>query len=205
MHTNISEANMMALRANNSQGILVGFEFAILHERSSPNKKICPDPSQPSQDGMTDAEGFSEIRPFPTLEQAAGDATTHHVATLPLDRCTDRPPVHQLRHELESFIWSVFFIQTSFRCGRRIVTPAVEKWYLGDWDSVKRNKEHFLREEKHHAPFAGRFAESLDADPEPLKACSRMLAEMLINPEQLDAPRILSILQKALDAYAANA
>jgi hypothetical protein len=204
MHTNISEANMMALRANNSQGILVGFEFAILHKRSSPNKKVCPNPSQPSQDGVTDTEGFGEIRPFPALEQAAGDATTHHVATLPLDRCTDRPPVHQFRHELESCIWSVFFIQASFRRGRRIINTSVEEWYIGGWESIRDSKRRFFKAEAIDAVSAGRFAESLGADPQPLKTCSSALAAMLGDPQQLDAARVLSILQEALDAYAAN-
>ena len=204
MHTNLSEANMMALQTNNSQGILVGFEFAIFQERSSPNKRVCPDRNRPSQDGGTDTESFSETNPSAALEQVTGDTTTHHVATLPLDRCTDQPPVHRFQHELESFIWSVLFIQTAFRSGRRIINSDVEKWYLGDWKLVIDGKGRFLKKAADDAMSAGQFAESLGVDPQPLKTCASALAVMLIDLRQLDAERIFAVLQEALDAYTAN-
>jgi hypothetical protein len=202
MHTNISEANMMALRTKNTEGLLVGFEFAILDSRLSENNRVCLESIQASN-GLIESSGEA-TRVIP--EQVSGDVTTHHVATLPLSRCMDDPPVHQFQHELESFVWSIFFILSGFRSGRRIISPDLEKWYTGEWETIEDAKHRFLEKGKDCPTFAGQFAESLGVDPQPLMACSQLLAEMLINSksEQLDAARILSTLQDTRDAYAKN-
>jgi hypothetical protein len=136
-------------------------------------------------------------------EQGWGDVAAHHVATLAIDRCQDEPLVHLLRHELESFGLSLFFILDAFRSGRRIVGTKVEKWYTGDWESIKHHKSTFIAEaKKEHATSASPFAESLGIDPHPLNTFSRALAEMLDERETLDPARMLSILQQARDAYA---
>jgi hypothetical protein len=204
MHTNISEANMAVHRTRHGQGILVGFEFAIMREDpASQNKRARLDSDAVSADGATVGAGnpsklASEVIP----EQAPGDVTTHHVASLPLSRCMDRPPVHQFRHELESFCWSFFWILGCFRHGRRIFNPVLEKWYTGRWHSVDSAKRGFLLDNHlNRASQAAEFAKSLDVEPEPLIACSELLANMLGKVEQLNAVHIVRTLQDARDAY----
>ena len=191
----------MVLREGHEQGILVGFEFAILNRHLSESKRVCTALSRTSEDRGNTMRTLGETAPG-ISEQASGEAVAHHVATLPLSRCMDNPPVHQFQHELESFIWSIFFIQNGFRYGRRTLNPDLENWYTQDWKSIKSIKRGFLEGED-CVTSASRFAESLGVDPLPLMACSRSLAEMLLNPtfEQLDAARILSTLQKARDDY----
>ena len=185
----------MVLREENEQGILVGFEFAILDRRLSQSNRACTKFSQAPEHRGATGEGSCE---------ATDDVATHHVATLALSRCKDDPPVHQFQHELESFVWSIFFIQSGFRCGRRVLDSDLEKWYIRDWDSIRTAKQRFLKMNGNSASNnAGQFAESLGVDPQPLMACSQSLATMLLNSksEQLDATRILSALQGARDAY----
>jgi hypothetical protein len=204
MHTNISEANMMVLPTQNSQGILVGFEFAILDCHLAESKRVCSESTRASEDCGTTVESSRETAPPVIPDQVSGDVVTHHVATLPLSRCMDNPPVHRFQHELESFVWSFFFILSGFRRGQRVLNPYLEKWYTGDWKSIEQTKKGFL--EGSDLTFAGRFAESLGVDPQPLTACSRLLSKMLLDSEseQLDAVRILSALQEARNAYAKN-
>ena len=125
----------MVLRVENMQGILVGFEFAILDSPLLERKRVCTEFSQTSENCRT-IESSQGVTPA-VSEQASGDVITHHVVTLPLSRCMDNPPVHQFQHELGSFIWSIFFIQNGFRCGRRILNSDLKKWYTGDWKSIK--------------------------------------------------------------------
>ena len=201
MHTNISEANMMVLRSQNAQGILVGFEFAILEDRSSQNKQMRSSRNHVSPVRTTDtsdSQGTSSI----VSGLTSGDATTHHVASLPLSRCSDRPPVHQFRHELESFVWSVFFILGGFRRGRRIDKASLATWYTGSWKSIIQKKHFFLKNGTERSEFAGKFAESLGVNPQPLQACSEVLSDQLKRPSTLDATRLLATLQEARDAYA---
>ena len=193
----------MVLRAEHEQGILLGFEFAILDSHLPESTRICAEFSQTPDDHGTTGESSWETAPA-ISEEASGDVATHHVATLPLSRCMDNPPIHQFQHELESFIWSILFIQSGFRYGRRILNPTLEKWYVGHWDSIDMAKRRFLEEGTDCATFAGQFAESLGVDPQPCIACSRLLAQMLLYPERLDAAYIISALQKAQDAYAKN-
>jgi hypothetical protein len=204
MHTNISETNMMVLRSSSSQGILVGFEFAILEHSSSPNKRVCSDPSPVSQSCTTDTDGSRGTTASTIPVQAPGDVTAHHVATLSVNRCMDQPPAHEFQNELESFIWSIFFIQCGFRSGRRIENPKLKTWYTGTWRSIKDAKSHFLRTKKDCTKFAGEFAESLGVDPQPMQACSHALADQLLRPDMLDAARLHSTLQEARDAYATS-
>jgi hypothetical protein len=203
MHTNISEANMLVLRTRNAQGILVGFEFAIL-DPSSQNKRMLPEPSPVSQACPTDMDATCGTTPSTIPENPFDDVATHHVATLPLSRCMDRPPVHQFQHELESFVWSIFFIQGGFCRGRRLDNPTLEKWYTRTWEEVYDAKHNFLRDKEDCIKFAGRFAESLDVDPQPMQTCSQALADQLFRPNMLDAARLHSTLQEARDAYARN-
>ena len=197
---------MMALRAENTQGILVGFEFALLDSRISESNRVRTESSRTSEDGGTTVKSLREAM-LPISEQASGDVVTHHVATLPLGRCMDNPPVHQFQNELESFIWSMFFIQIGFRCGRRILSSDLKKWYTGDWDSIQIAKRRFLTKATDCATFAGPFAESLGVNPQPLMTCSQSLAKMLLNSasERLDAALILSTLLEARDAYTRSA
>ena len=194
---------MMVLREENNQGILVGFEFAILDSRVSESKRVCTEFSRALEQRGA-AGGSSREASSVNSELACGDVATHHVATLSLNRCMDDPPAHQFQHELESFIWSIFFIQSGFRCGRRVLNSDLEKWYVGDWGSIEDAKYRFLEQGTDNA--AGHFAESLGVDPQPLKDCSKLLAEMLINSEseQLDAVHILSTLHAARNTYATN-
>ena len=196
---------MMVLREENEQGILVGFEFAILDRPRSESKGVYTKFSQaPERRGAT-GEGSCEA--IPVLSgQGFGDVATHHVATLALSRCMDDPPVHQFQHELESFVWSIFFIQSGFRCGRRILNSDLENWYVGDWGSIEMAKQRFLKMGGKYTTLAGQFAESLGVHPQPLVDCSELLADMLrrSKSERLDATRILSALQGARDAYAKN-
>ena len=196
---------MMVLREENNQGILVGFEFAILDSRVSESKRVCTEFSRALEQRGA-AGGSSREASSVDSKLASGDVATHHVATLPLSRCMDDPPAHQFQHELESFIWSIFFIQSGFRYGRRILNSDLEKWYVGHWESIAVAKRRFLEKGRDCATFAGQFAESLGVDPRPLKACSQLLVQMILNSEAepLDAVRIISTLQKARDAYATN-
>jgi hypothetical protein len=41
MHTNVSEANMMAFRTDKGQGFLVGFEFVIVDSDPRESKRMC--------------------------------------------------------------------------------------------------------------------------------------------------------------------
>ena len=201
MHTNVSEANMMALQSANSQGILVGFEFAILDTPPPESKRICLESPRTPEEDRTTTEQSHEMALVP--EQVFDDVTTHHVASLALSRCSDYPPIHRFQHELESFIWSILFILAGFRCGRRIINSYLEKWYTGDWHSIRNAKSHFLEKDVERPTFVGEFAQSFGVDPQPLVVCSELLAEMLLNCEskELDAVRILSTLQDARDAY----
>ena len=188
----------MVLREENEQGILVGFEFAILDRRLSESKRACTKFSQAPEHRGATGEGLISGQGF-------DDVATHHVATLALSRCKDDPPVHQFQHELESFVWSILFIQSGFRCGRRVLSSDLEKWYVGDWGSIETAKQRFVKMTGSNASnSAGQFAKSLGVDPQPLMACSQSLAMMLLNSEskQLDAALILSALQGARDAYA---
>ena len=195
---------MMVLREENNQGILVGFEFAILDSRVSESKRVCTEFSRALEQRGA-AGGSSREASSVNSELASGDVATHHVATLPLSRCMDDPPAHQFQHELESFIWSIFFIQSGFRYGRRVLNSDLEKWYVGDWESIGMDKRKFLTKATDCAAFAGQFAESLGVEPQPLMACSQLLALMLLpESEQLDAVHIASALQTAQDAYAKN-
>jgi len=200
MHTNISEANMMALRTDKGQGFLVGFELAIVSSELCKSKRMCSESLQDSD--RTTTQKSREMTPA-VPGQAFDDAVAHHVVSLPLGRCSDYPPVHQFQHELESFIWS-FFILSGFRCGRRIVNSNLEKWYTGTWEFIEDAKNRFLKAEQNRAESAGQFAQSLGVDPQPLAVCSRLLAGMLIDSEQLDAARLLSALQETRDVYAAR-
>jgi hypothetical protein len=203
MHTNISEANIAVNKNRNGEGILLGFEFAIMREDlSSQNKKMRLDSDLVSEDVTTVGARNQEVTTAVILEHAPGDVTTHHVASLPLSRCMDRPPVHVFRHELESFVWSFFFILGCFWRGRRILNPEVEQRYTGRWDSVEAAKGRFLDREGVRASHAAQFAKSLCVEPQPLITCSHLLAAMLKNPQQLDAARMLCTLQDARDAYA---
>jgi hypothetical protein len=204
MHTNISEANMMVLRSSSSQGILVGFEFAILDQGSSQNKRVCSNPSLVSQARTTDTDGSRVTTPSIIPVQAPSDVATHHVATLSVNRCMDRPPAHEFQNELESFVWSIFFIQCGFRDGRRIENLELKKWYTGTWKSVKDAKNEFLYAKDDCTKFAGEFAKSLGVDPRPMQACSNALADQLFRPETLDATCLHFTLQEARDAYAKN-
>src|ERR1700733_4958893 len=199
MHTNVSEANMMVLRTDKGQGFLVGFEFAIVDSGLCDSKRRRSESLQDS-DGATTQKSREMTPAIPG--QAFDDAAAHHVATLALSRCSDYPPVHRFQHELESFVWSIFFILSGFRCGRRIINTDLEKWYVGDWKSIENAKRGFLRQMRDGATFAGEFAESLGVDQQPLIAFSRSLANMLAHPEQLRAAPIFSALQQAHDAYA---
>ena len=201
MHTNVSEANMAVRRTENGQGMLAGFEFAILDKRLSKSKRTCPETLRTSE-GKAGGESSSEMTP--ATEEPFGDAITPHVASLPLSRCSDHPPAHRFQHELESFIWSILFIQSGFRYGKRIVNPRLEGWYTGNWDSIRTAKHRFLTRGRALATAAGQFAESFGVDPRPLVACSRLLGDMLIGSEVLDVVRVLSALQKTRDAYAVN-
>ena len=201
MHTNISEANMMVLRSQKAQGILVGFEFAILEDCSSQNKQMRSSHNHVSPVRTTDT-GDSHGTMSIVSGLASGDATTHHVASLPLSRCSDRPPVHQFRHELESFVWSIFFILCGFRRGRRIDNADLELWYTGSWKSIMEKKYTFLKDGTAPSEFAGKFAESLGVNPQPMQACSEALGDQLSRPGTLDAARLLATLQEARDAYA---
>jgi len=198
MHTNVSEANMMALRTDKSQGFLVGFEFAIVGSELRESKMVCSESLRDS-DGAT--QKCREITPA-IPGQVFDESVTHHVPSLPLSRCTDYPPVHQFQHELESFVWSFFFILSGFRCGRRIVNAELEKWYTGNWKSIVNAKKGFIEPDNDHSESAGQFAQSLGADPEPLMACTQLLARMLAHSKNLDADRLLFALQEARDAYA---
>jgi hypothetical protein len=193
MHGNISETNMMALRTANGQGMLVGFEFAI--SRSSTGTSS--EPRGSSSPGTT----TDPSRKVPhKAESFFARAITPHVATLPRSCCSDRPPVHSFQHELESYLWSIFFIMSGYRCGRRIVNPQLEKWYTGGWNSIKDAKKRFLDAENDDAVSARLFAESLGVDPQPLMHCSQLLAGML-DSRQPNAVRMLSILQETRDSY----
>jgi hypothetical protein len=111
----------------------------------------------------------------------------------------DNPPVHRFQHELESSVWSFFFILSGFHCGQRVLNSGLELWYTGGWKSIKKMKQGFLEECDDCAAFAGQFTELLGVDPQPLMVCSQLLVKMLLNSasEQLDAVRILSALQEA--------
>ena len=192
---------MMVLRTQKAQGILVGFEFAILEDRSSQNKQMRSSPNHVSPIRTTDT-GDSHGATSVVSGRASGDATTHHVASLPLSRCSDRPPVHRFRHELESFVWSIFFILSGFRRGRRIDNAYLETWYTGSWKSIIQKKHDFLKDGAERSKFAGKFAESLGVNPQPLQACSKALSDQLKQPGTLDAARLLATLQEARDVYA---
>lgn len=192
---------MMVLHGENAQGVLVGFEFAIVDKRRPESKRVRSDSLRAS--AGREATG-SMHKSSPSTGEPFVNSVTHHVACLPLDRCSDHPPVHQFQHELESFLWSIFFILSGFRGGRRIVNRQLEKWYTGDWGSIISKKRNFLREEAQCAPSAAQFATSLGASPQPLIICFQQLVDMLGGAvsKQLDAARIRSVLQEALDAYA---
>jgi len=193
---------MMVQRADNAQGILVGFELAILECGSSQDDISHPDPTTGSQNGATDTEGSYGTGPSAAVYRAASNAITPHVAFLAWDRCSDRPPPHQFQHDLESFVWSFFFVQICFRNGRRIFSAEVEKWYTGNWGMIRTEKSHFLEAKARPTEFARPLAESLDAEPGPLEACSQALAEQLRGPGNLDPLRLLSTLRTARNAYA---
>src|SRR3984885_4977069 len=199
MHTNVSEANMMVLRTDKGQGFLVGFEFAIVDSGLCDSKRRRSESLQDS-DGATTQKSREMTPAIPG--QAFDDAAAHHVATLALSRCSDYPPVHRFQHELESFVWSIFFILSGFRCGRRIVNSELEKWYTGNWKAIVNAKKSFIEPDNDHSESAGQFAQSLGVDPEPLMACSQLLARMLADSKNLDAVHLLSTLQEARDAYA---
>src|ERR1700733_4332309 len=199
MHTNVSEANMMALRTDKGQGFLVGFEFALVDSELCKSKRMCSESL-----GDSDCTSMQRSREM-TLAipgQKLDEAVAHHVPSLPLSRCTDYPPVHRFQHELEAFVWSFFFILSGFRCGRRIVNSELEKWYTGNWKAIVNAKKSFIEPDNDHSESAGQFAQSLGVDPEPLMACSQLLARMLADSKNLDAVHLLSTLQEARDAYA---
>ena len=192
---------MMVLRSQKAQGILVGFEFAILEDRSTQSKHMRSSPNHASPVRTTDT-GDSHRTMSIASGQASGDVTTHHVASLPLSRCSDRPPVHRFQHELESFVWSIFFILGGFRRGRRADNTYLEKWYTGTWDSIMEKKSAFLKNGTAHSEFAVKFAESLGVNPQPMQDCSQALGDQLNRLGTLDATRLLATLQEARDAYA---
>jgi len=202
LHTNISEPNMLVERADNAQGILVGFELAILEQRSYQNDESRPGSTASSQNDAASTDGSRELSPSGAMYRAASNAVTPHVAFLALDRCSDRPPAHRFRHDLESFIWSFFFVQSCFRNGQRIFSAQVEKWYTGCWDMIRLEKSRFLEAEARSSKFALSFAKSLYVEPGPLEACSQALAAQLCEPENLDPLRVLSTLRTARNAYA---
>ena len=63
-------------------------------------------------------------------------------------------------------------------------------------------KRDFLKDEADRSEFAGKFAESLGVDPQPMQACSKALGDQLSRPGTLDATHLLATLQEARDAYA---
>jgi hypothetical protein len=201
LHTNISEANMLVERADNAQGILVGFELAILEQRSSQDDESRPGSTAGSQSNAAGIDDSRELGRSDAMYRAASNAATPHVAFLARDRCSDRPPAHQYQHDLESFVWSFFFVQSCFRNGRRIFSAQVETWYTGCWDMIRLEKFRFLTAEAEVSKFARQFAESLGVGSGPLELCSRALAAQLRQPE-LDPLRLLSTLKVARDAYA---
>jgi hypothetical protein len=193
---------MMVQRADNAQGILVGFDLAILEWRSIQDDTSHPDFTMGSQNCATDTEGSYGTGPSAAMYRVASNATTPHVAFLAVDRCSDRPPVHQFQHDLESFVWSFFFVQICFRNGRRVISAEVEKWYTGNWAMIRNEKSRFLEAKARPIKFARLFAESLGAEPGPLETCSQALAAQLCEPGNLDPLHLLSALRTARNAYA---
>ena len=184
----------MVQRADSARGIIVGFELAIL-QRQDDNS------SAGAQNSATETECSDETSSSDAMYRAASNATTPHVAFLAVDRCSDRPPPHQFRHDLESFLWTFFFVQSCFRNGRRIFSADVEKWYTGNWKTICHAKDDFLKAEKKDSKSARLFAKSLNVDTAPLEACSADLAELLRKPDKLDPLSLLSTLQRARNAY----
>jgi len=192
----------MVQRADNAQGILVGFELAILERGSSQDDISRPDPTTGSWNGAIDTEGSYGTGLSAAVYRAASNAITPHVAFLARHRCSDRPPAHQFQHDLESFAWSFFFVQICFRNGRRIFSAEVEKWYTGNWSTIHTEKSQFVQAGARSFKFARPFAESLNVEPGPLQACSQALATQLCDPKNLDPLRVLSTLRTARNAYA---
>lgn len=133
-------------------------------------------------------------------EELAHDRPAPHVMFFSIDRCTDVQPISLVRHDLEGFFYVLQWIFANFRQGWRIICSTLDEWIFNGWDTIRSKKRTFLSLEKQSPQFAGVYAESLGAMPEPLEHCMSALAAN-VRAKSLDGPTMIKALQVALAAY----
>src|SRR5260221_13053072 len=69
---------------------------------------------------------------------------THRTMSTPflaLELLSDPPPPALYRHDLESFVWCLWWIAVSYVNGEQIETDELEGWYNGSWTKISISKD----------------------------------------------------------------
>jgi len=118
LHRDISPGNLMVDASKPTQGVLIDLDFAArVDARGNP----------------TEGETFPDAG---TLQFRAFELVT-----------LEKPPKAYYRHDLESFFYTLLWIQSHYMDGRRIDSPEASRYdfdFNGSWESTQSRKRGFL-------------------------------------------------------------
>lgn len=157
------------------------------------------DNPRPEGNAPLDSKG-----PFAPLDQFIEEHAFFRpqVAFLAMELLTDEPRARKYKHDLESIIWSILFIFSSWIDGWRIVNLEIEKWWTNGWERIGGAKAQVLAAEAATQPLTTQFAEGLGVDPLPLQECMKAWVDDLISGN-IDPHRMLFAVRKARETYEA--
>ena len=97
-----------------------------------------------------DANGTHEpfLIDFDFAKDVDRDSSDAHIKThrtmstpfLAIDLLSDPPPPALYHHDLESFVWCLWWIAVSYRNGEQIDTHELDDWSNGKWARIRTNK-----------------------------------------------------------------
>jgi len=95
------------------------------------------------------AKDMDEDAPKDTGEDASeAHINSHRTMSTPflaVDLLSNPPPPALYRHDLESFIWCLWWIAVSYLNGKQILTQALQGWYNGNWVDIRNYKRGSMR------------------------------------------------------------
>ena len=98
-----------------------------------------------STDTAEDASKDTDKDASKDTDEDASQAHIHSHRTmstpfLAVDLLSDPPPPPLYRHDLESFVWCLWWIAVSYLNGEQIQTEELEGWYEKKWSTIRRDK-----------------------------------------------------------------